>query len=296
MLSSVSSPSSACTAVVGSLTAGDSARSAGVDDRADRERRILRDRALVRKDRRPTQLPRSSIRGAVAADQEQRSARREVLADADRDLDDDVRPRVASAHQPRTVERRQDRRAPVVVDDLADRPPGARAPVTASRPSSNGYTSSIARMPCSTICAITRRGRSRSSRRLTSRKNTRTAAISSAMVSIDRHARHDRRAVLADDAQRHERVDRGRDEDAERVLDDGVSAEARDEPRRVLAGPELDHDDRDRDDEPGERDHPAGDRREDRARGVDVESAERGRHRCPRSSGRVSASASATTM
>jgi hypothetical protein len=43
------------------------------------------------------------------------------------------------------------------------------------------------------------------------------------------------------------------------------------ESRGVLAGPELHHDDGDRHDQPGERNHPARDRREDRARSVGVE-------------------------
>ena len=57
----------------------------------------------------------------------------------------------------------------------------------------------------------------------------------------------------------HQRVQRGRDEDAQRVLDHQVAPEAQHQPRRVLARPELDHHHRHRHHEPGEGDHAAGD-------------------------------------
>jgi hypothetical protein len=90
-------------------------------------------------------------------------------------------------------------------------------------------------------------------------------------VHADRQARHHFRAIATDRAERHQGEDRGRDEDAERVLHDRIPREARDEPRRVLARAELDHDDTDRHHQPGEGDHAAGFRRQDRPRCVGVE-------------------------
>jgi hypothetical protein len=87
----------------------------------------------------------------------------------------------------------------------------------------------------------------------------------------DGHARDHGRAVTPDAAQRDKREDRRRDEGAERVLDDRVATEARDETRRVLARAELHDDDGDRHHEPGERDHPARHGRVERARGVVLE-------------------------
>ena len=100
-------------------------------------------------------------------------------------------------------------------------------------------------------------------------KNASTAATSSTTASPT--VTPGPGSPAADGPQRDQRVQRRGDEDAQRVLDHQVAAEAQHQPRAVLAGAELDHHHRDRHHQAGEGDHAARDRVQDLARVVGVQ-------------------------
>jgi hypothetical protein len=243
------------------------ARAGDVDDRADRERRVLRDRAFLRDDRRASEL--ALVETLNRTSDMNSGAPCGTYPPMPIATSNDGARSSGGSDDPRAIESREDARAPVVGDHRGHRSVGNRIdPWRLVQWEGVDLSNCPAGLPDH---LRDHTPRPQQIEQAYEREECEHRRDEQDHVYADRQARHDLRAIATNRAERHQGEDRGRDEDAQRVLHDGIPREARDEPWRVLARAELDHDDADRYDQPGEGDHAAGFRRQDRPRGVRVE-------------------------